>query len=52
MFMNASCRLLDMDDAANSWGDNIIIACDEPQLDIPVTQKITLYRFSFMPVMN
>ncbi len=30
--------LLDIDSVTNTWGDKVIIVCDEPRLDIPVTK--------------
>ena len=47
-FKNAVRYLLDMDNIANSLSEGIIITCDEPQLDIMVTEKTIFYRCSFM----
>ena len=36
-----------MESTPNTWGDGIVLACDEPRLDIPVTEDTIFYRFSF-----
>ena len=33
----------------NRWDDDIIIMCDEPRLDIPITDKTDFYLCSFTP---
>ena len=48
-FENEVRRLLDMENTAKSWGESIIIAYDELQLNITVTEKYILYQFSFTP---
>ena len=48
-FKNVVRRLLDIDNTANIWGDSIIIACDEPQLNIQVIEETIFYRCSFTP---
>lgn len=42
-FKNMVCLLLDMDSTTNSWGDGVINARDEPQLDIPVIERTIFY---------
>lgn len=46
-FKNGVRHLLDMDNIANSWGDDVIIACVEPKLDILVISKTKFYRCFF-----
>ena len=48
-FKNAVSRLFDMDNTANSWGEGVIIACEELRLGILVTEKIIFYHCSFTP---
>ena len=48
-FKNVVCYLLYMDSIANSWGDGIVIACDEPRLDIPVIKTTKFFRCPFTP---
>lgn len=49
-YKNAVRYLLDKDSIANSSGNNIIIACDNQRIDIPITEMTKFYRFSFMPL--
>ena len=42
-FKNMVCLLLDMDSTTNSWGDGVINARDEPQLDIPLIERTIFY---------
>ena len=44
--------MLDIERVTKRWGDNVVIACDEPRLDIPVIEKIEFYHFSFTPFRN
>lgn len=38
VFKNVVRHLLDMVDTKNIWGEGAIIVCDEPRIDIPVTE--------------
>ena len=37
-YKNAVRYLFTMDSTPNTWCDDVILACDEPRLDIPVTE--------------
>jgi len=46
---NAVRYLFSMDSTPNTWGDDVNLACDEPRLDIPVTERIRFFHCSFTP---